>query len=95
MAEIKTVVGDYLHQAFDDTLVPNLLLISKRESGLEEELRKIVIVLLECAIHCEKREIFVQRILTLESDSQAALMHEIERVTEYYLDATLFANISI
>ena len=84
MAEIKGFVCEYLHQPFDDTLVPDLMVIAKREGGHEEELRKIVIVLLECAIHCEKRETFVQRILTLESGSQAALMREIEQVSLNY-----------
>ena len=84
LAEIKDYMTEYLHDPFDATLVPDLVPIAKRDSGQEEELKKIVILFLSCAVKCERRETFVKRILQMKKEAQAAIMQEIEQVSSLF-----------
>uniref|UniRef100_A0A4W6F956 Coiled-coil domain containing 88A n=1 Tax=Lates calcarifer TaxID=8187 RepID=A0A4W6F956_LATCA len=50
------------------------------EQGLEE-MKKLLLLLLGCAVQCEKKEEYIERIQTLDFDSKAAIASHIQEVT--------------
>ncbi|XP_062303817.1 girdin-like isoform X2 [Osmerus eperlanus] len=62
---------------------PNVLLLGKSphsEQGLEE-MKKVLLLLLGCAVQCEKKEEYIERIQTLDFDTKAAIAVHIQEVT--------------
>ncbi|XP_034546572.1 LOW QUALITY PROTEIN: girdin [Notolabrus celidotus] len=47
-----------------------------------EELRRLLLLLLGCAVQCEKREMFIQQIQSLDIETQAAIASCIQQVTQ-------------
>ncbi|XP_070693071.1 coiled-coil domain containing 88A [Pempheris klunzingeri] len=47
-----------------------------------EELRRILLLLLGCAVQCEKKETFIQQIQSLDIETQAAIASCIQQVTQ-------------
>ncbi|CAB1343770.1 unnamed protein product [Coregonus sp. 'balchen'] len=51
-----------------------------KEQGLEE-MKKLLLLLLGCAVQCEKKEEYIERIQTLDFDTKAAIASHIQEVT--------------
>ncbi|KAM8852578.1 girdin isoform 3-T3 [Synchiropus picturatus] len=63
--------------------LPNVLVLGRNplsEQGLEE-MKKLLLLLLGCAVQCEKKEEYIERIQTLDFDSKAAIASHIQEVT--------------
>uniref|UniRef100_A0A4W5QL80 Coiled-coil domain containing 88A n=1 Tax=Hucho hucho TaxID=62062 RepID=A0A4W5QL80_9TELE len=63
--------------------LPNVLVLGRNplsEQGLEE-MRKLLLLLLGCAVQCEKKEEYIERIQTLDFDTKAAIASHIQEVT--------------
>ncbi|CAG03335.1 unnamed protein product, partial [Tetraodon nigroviridis] len=62
---------------------PNVLLLGRSpycEQSLAE-LRKVLLLLLGCAVQCEKKEEYIERIQTLDFDTKAAIAVHIQELT--------------
>ncbi|XP_077055840.1 girdin isoform X9 [Siphateles boraxobius] len=62
---------------------PNVLLLGRNphcEEGLEE-IRKLLLLLLGCAVQCERKEEYIEKIQCLDFDTKAALAAHIQEVT--------------
>ncbi|XP_016328906.1 girdin-like isoform X1 [Sinocyclocheilus anshuiensis] len=63
---------------------PNVLLLGKNpvcEEGLEE-IRKLLLLLLGCAVQCERKEEYIEKIQSLHFDTKAAIAAHIQEVTQ-------------
>ncbi|XP_077189903.1 girdin isoform X4 [Paroedura picta] len=63
--------------------LPNVLIIGKNpfsEQGTEE-VKKLLLLLLGCAVQCQKKEEFIERIQSLDFDIRAAVAAHIQEVT--------------
>ncbi|KAK7807287.1 hypothetical protein U0070_016659, partial [Myodes glareolus] len=63
--------------------LPNILIIGKNpfsEQGTEE-VKKLLLLLLGCAVQCQKKEEFIERIQGLDFDTKAAVAAHIQEVT--------------
>ncbi|XP_059215244.1 girdin isoform X2 [Centropristis striata] len=63
--------------------LPNVLVLGRNplsEQGLEE-MKKLLLLLLGCAVQCEKKEDYIERIQTLDFDTKAAIASHIQEVT--------------
>uniref|UniRef100_A0A3P8XFG9 Calponin-homology (CH) domain-containing protein n=1 Tax=Esox lucius TaxID=8010 RepID=A0A3P8XFG9_ESOLU len=63
--------------------LPNVLVLGRNplsEQGLEE-MKKLLLLLLGCAVQCEKKEEYIERIQTLDFDTKAAIASHIQEVT--------------
>nr|XP_042698582.1 girdin isoform X6 [Chrysemys picta bellii] len=63
--------------------LPNVLIIGKNpfsEPGTEE-IKKLLLLLLGCAVQCQKKEEFIERIQGLDFDTRAAVAAHIQEVT--------------
>ncbi|XP_032508522.1 girdin isoform X3 [Phocoena sinus] len=63
--------------------LPNVLIIGKNpfsEQGTEE-VKKLLLLLLGCAVQCQKKEEFIERIQGLDFDTKAAVAAHIQEVT--------------
>ncbi|KAK7902091.1 hypothetical protein WMY93_018860 [Mugilogobius chulae] len=63
--------------------LPNVLTLGRTplsEQGLEE-MKKLLLLLLGCAVQCEKKEEYIERIQTLDFDTKAAIASHIQEVT--------------
>uniref|UniRef100_A0AAQ4PD90 HOOK N-terminal domain-containing protein n=1 Tax=Gasterosteus aculeatus aculeatus TaxID=481459 RepID=A0AAQ4PD90_GASAC len=63
--------------------LPNVLVLGRNplsEQGLEE-MKKLLLLLLGCAVQCEKKEEYIEGIQTLDFDSKAAIASHIQEVT--------------
>ncbi|KAK1333062.1 hypothetical protein QTO34_006595 [Cnephaeus nilssonii] len=63
--------------------LPNILIIGKTpfcEQGTEE-VKKLLLLLLGCAVQCQKKEEFIERIQGLDFDTKAAVAAHIQEVT--------------
>ncbi|KAG7464519.1 hypothetical protein MATL_G00166490 [Megalops atlanticus] len=47
-----------------------------------EELRRLLLLLLGCAVQCERKEVFIQQIQSLEIETQAAIATCIQEITQ-------------
>ncbi|NXC99165.1 GRDN protein, partial [Certhia brachydactyla] len=80
--QIKTYYQDTLQQLIMMSL-PNVLIIGKNpfsEPGTEE-VKKLLLLLLGCAVQCQKKEEFIERIQSLDFDTRAAVAAHIQEVT--------------
>uniref|UniRef100_A0A3Q1BF59 HOOK N-terminal domain-containing protein n=1 Tax=Amphiprion ocellaris TaxID=80972 RepID=A0A3Q1BF59_AMPOC len=63
--------------------LPNVLLLGKTpycEQSLDE-MKKLLLLLLGCAVQCEKKEEYIERIQTLDFDTKAAIAAHIQELT--------------
>ncbi|KAM6298373.1 girdin isoform 2-T2 [Aegotheles albertisi] len=80
--QIKTYYQENLQQLIMMSL-PNVLIIGKNpfsEPGTEE-VKKLLLLLLGCAVQCQKKEEFIERIQSLDFDTRAAVAAHIQEVT--------------
>ncbi|XP_061481737.1 girdin isoform X2 [Rhineura floridana] len=80
--QIKSYYQETLQQLIMMPL-PNVLIIGKNpfsEQGTEE-VRKLLLLLLGCAVQCQKKEEFIERIQSLDFDIRAAVAAHIQEVT--------------
>ncbi|XP_069624944.1 girdin isoform X2 [Ranitomeya imitator] len=80
--QIKSYYQESLQQLVMMTL-PNVLIIGKNpisEKGTEE-MKKMLLLLLGCAVQCERKEEFIDKIQDLDFDTKAAVAAHIQEVT--------------
>ncbi|KAM6939550.1 girdin-like [Xenentodon cancila] len=80
--QIKTYYLDNLRQLIMIPL-PDVLLLGKNpycEQSLDE-MKKLLLLLLGCAVQCEKKEEYIERIQTLDFDTKAAIAVHIQELT--------------
>uniref|UniRef100_A0A3Q2QCC0 Coiled-coil domain containing 88A n=1 Tax=Fundulus heteroclitus TaxID=8078 RepID=A0A3Q2QCC0_FUNHE len=80
--QIKAYYQEILQQLVMMPL-PNVLVLGRNplsEQGLEE-MRKMLLLLLGCAVQCEKKEEYIERIQTLDFDTKAEIASHIQEVT--------------
>ncbi|KAM5228113.1 girdin isoform 6-T6 [Ctenodactylus gundi] len=80
--QIKSYYQETLQQLIMMSL-PNVLIIGKNpfsEQGTEE-VKKLLLLLLGCAVQCQKKEEFIERIQGLDFDTKAAVAAHIQEVT--------------
>ncbi|XP_073409989.1 girdin isoform X2 [Dendrobates tinctorius] len=80
--QIKSFYQESLQQLVMMTL-PNVLVIGKNpisEKGTEE-MKKMLLLLLGCAVQCERKEEFIDKIQDLDFDTKAAVAAHIQEVT--------------
>nr|XP_038948819.1 girdin isoform X4 [Rattus norvegicus] len=80
--QIKFYYQDTLQQLIMMSL-PNILVIGKNpfsEQGTEE-VKKLLLLLLGCAVQCQKKEEFIEKIQGLDFDTKAAVAAHIQEVT--------------
>ncbi|XP_035493864.2 girdin-like isoform X4 [Scophthalmus maximus] len=80
--QIKSYYLDDLRQLILIPL-PNVLLLARTpycEQSLEE-MKKLLLLLLGCAVQCEKKEQYIERIQTLDFDTKAAIAAHIQELT--------------
>ncbi|KAM6392350.1 protein Daple isoform 2-T2 [Pluvialis apricaria] len=79
---IKTYYQEVLQQLIVMNL-PNVLMIGKDPlSGKSmDEIKKLLLLVLGCAVQCERKEEFIERIKQLDIDTQAAIVSHIQEVT--------------
>ncbi|KAM9290286.1 protein Daple [Cariama cristata] len=79
---IKTYYQEVLQQLIVMNL-PNVLLIGKDPlSGKSmDEIKKLLLLILGCAVQCERKEEFIERIKQLDIETQAAIVSHIQEVT--------------
>lgn len=79
---IKTYYQEVLQQLIVMNL-PNVLMIGKDPlSGKSmEEIKKLLLLVLGCAVQCERKEEFIERIKQLDIETQAAIVSHIQEVT--------------
>ncbi|NXD09727.1 GRDN protein, partial [Nothocercus nigrocapillus] len=80
--QIKTYYQETLQQLIMMSL-PNVLIIGKNpfsEPGTEE-IKKLLLLLLGCAVQCQKKEEIIDRIQGLDFDTRAAVAAHIQEVT--------------
>uniref|UniRef100_A0A8C9YG72 Coiled-coil domain containing 88A n=1 Tax=Sander lucioperca TaxID=283035 RepID=A0A8C9YG72_SANLU len=80
--QIKAYYQETLQQLVMMPL-PNVLVLGRNplsEQGLEE-MKKLLLLLLGCAVQCEKKEEYIECIQTLDFDTKAAIASHIQEVT--------------
>ncbi|XP_007936197.1 girdin [Orycteropus afer afer] len=80
--QIKVYYQETLQQLIMMSL-PNVLIIGKNpfsEQGTEE-VKKLLLLILGCAVQCQKKEEFIERIQGLDFDTKAAVAAHIQEVT--------------
>ncbi|NXT02356.1 DAPLE protein, partial [Jacana jacana] len=79
---IKTYYQEVLQQLIVMNL-PNVLMIGKDPlSGKSmDEIKKLLLLVLGCAVQCERKEEFIERIKQLDFETQAAIVSHIQEVT--------------
>uniref|UniRef100_A0A8C6GX33 Coiled-coil domain containing 88C n=1 Tax=Mus spicilegus TaxID=10103 RepID=A0A8C6GX33_MUSSI len=79
---IKTYYQEVLQQLIVMNL-PNVLMIGKDPlSGKSmEEIKKVLLLVLGCAVQCERKEEFIERIKQLDIETQAGIVAHIQEVT--------------
>ncbi|XP_058507130.1 girdin-like isoform X1 [Solea solea] len=80
--QIKAYYQESLQQLVMMPL-PNVLVLGRNplsEQGLDE-MKKLLLLLLGCAVQCEKKEEYIERIQTLDFHSKAAIASHIQEVT--------------
>ncbi|XP_034093581.1 LOW QUALITY PROTEIN: girdin-like [Gymnodraco acuticeps] len=79
-------IKDYYQETLQQLVMmplPNVLILGKNplsEQGLEE-VKKLLLLLLGCAVQCEKKEEYIECIQTLDFDTKAAIASHIQEVT--------------
>ncbi|XP_064007784.1 protein Daple isoform X2 [Pogoniulus pusillus] len=80
---IKTYYQEILQQLIVMNL-PNVLMIGKDPlSGKSmDEIKKLLLLVLGCAVQCERKQEFIERIKQLDIETQAAIVSHIQEVTQ-------------
>ncbi|XP_075470659.1 protein Daple isoform X2 [Ascaphus truei] len=80
---IKTYYQEFLQQLIVMNL-PDVLLLSKDPlSGKSmEELKKVLLLMLGCAVQCERKEEYIERIKQMDIETQAGIVSHIQEVTQ-------------
>ncbi|KAB0399368.1 hypothetical protein E2I00_017530, partial [Balaenoptera physalus] len=80
---IKTYYQEVLQQLIVMNL-PNVLMIGKDPlSGKSmEEIKKVLLLVLGCAVQCERKEEFIERIKQLDIETQAGIVAHIQEVSD-------------
>ncbi|XP_037536043.1 girdin [Nematolebias whitei] len=79
-------IKDYYQESLQQLVMmplPNVLVLGRSplsDQGLEET-KKLLLLLLGCAVQCEKKEEYIERIQTLDFDTKAAIASHIQEVT--------------
>ncbi|XP_066279304.1 girdin-like isoform X13 [Branchiostoma lanceolatum] len=83
MRHIKSYYQDVLQQLIVMKL-PDIIAIGKEPEGEQciHELRKILLLVLGCAVQCEKKEVFIEKIKELDLDVQHAMVGHIQEITD-------------
>ncbi|XP_077936479.1 uncharacterized protein LOC144383300 isoform X4 [Gasterosteus aculeatus] len=98
---IKTYYHDNLRQFIMIPLpylpLPNVLLLGRTPycEQSPEEMNKLLMLLLGCAVQCEEKEEYIERIQTLDFETKAAIaahIHEVTHSQEYVLDMQWFES---
>ncbi|XP_026070218.1 girdin-like isoform X2 [Carassius auratus] len=79
---IKSYYQETLHQLIMMP-PPSVLLLGRNpvcEEGLEE-IRNLLLLLLGCAVQCERKEEYIEKIQSLDFDTKAAIAAHIQKVT--------------
>nr|XP_021387618.1 protein Daple isoform X3 [Lonchura striata domestica] len=79
---IKTYYQEVLQQLIVMNL-PNVLMIGKDPlcGKSMDEIKKLLLLVLGCAVQCERKEEFIDRIKQLDIETQAAIVSHIQEVT--------------
>uniref|UniRef100_A0A3B3SCN6 Coiled-coil domain containing 88C n=1 Tax=Paramormyrops kingsleyae TaxID=1676925 RepID=A0A3B3SCN6_9TELE len=79
---IKSYYQENLQQLIVMNL-PNVLAISKDPLSAKsmEEMKRLLLLMLGCAVQCEQKEEFIEKIKSLEIETQAAIVTHIQEVT--------------
>ncbi|XP_065834817.1 protein Hook homolog 3-like [Oscarella lobularis] len=75
---IREYYEQILHQYIDDFSMPDLSSIGEKCD--EVQLGRLLQLVLGCAVHCEKKEEYIQRIMNLEESIQHAVMSAIQEL---------------
>ncbi|XP_063300058.1 girdin isoform X4 [Pelobates fuscus] len=80
--QIKSYYQESLQQLVMMTL-PNVLVIGKNPFSEQatEEVKKLLLLMLGCAVQCERKEEFIEKIQNLDFDTKAAVAAHIQEVT--------------
>ncbi|XP_068942101.1 protein Daple isoform X2 [Petaurus breviceps papuanus] len=80
---IKTYYQEVLQQLIVMNL-PNVLMIGKDPlSGKSmDEIKKVLLLVLGCAVQCERKEEFIEKIKQLDIETQAGIVAHIQEVTQ-------------
>ncbi|XP_043911229.1 girdin isoform X2 [Protopterus annectens] len=81
--QIKSYYQETLQQLIVMSL-PNILTLGRNplsEQGVEE-MKKMLLLLLGCAVQCEKKEEFIERIQSLDFETKASVASYIQEVTQ-------------
>jgi hypothetical protein len=78
LRDIKGFYDTELHELIDPGQLPNLMAIAKEAAA--GELEKLVLLLLACAVQCDRRDVLVGRIMGLDAEPQRVLMMLITQV---------------
>ncbi|KAM8878575.1 girdin isoform 2-T2 [Spinachia spinachia] len=80
--QIKTYYQDNLRQLIMIPL-PNVLLLGRTPYSEQspEQMNKLLLLLLGCAVQCEEKEEYIERIQTLDFETKAAIAAHIQEVT--------------
>ncbi|XP_035760678.1 girdin-like [Neolamprologus brichardi] len=80
--QIKSYYQECLQQLVMMPL-PDVLILGRNPLSAQglEEMKKLLLLLLGCAVQCEKKEEYIERIQTLDFDTKAAIASHIQEVT--------------
>ncbi|CAH1791258.1 unnamed protein product [Owenia fusiformis] len=83
MKNIKAYYQDVLQQYIVMRL-PNIVSISKEPDSVEslDELKKVLLLVLGCAVQCERKETIVEGIKELDVQTQHAIVENIKEITD-------------
>uniref|UniRef100_A0A3B3S1X2 Calponin-homology (CH) domain-containing protein n=1 Tax=Paramormyrops kingsleyae TaxID=1676925 RepID=A0A3B3S1X2_9TELE len=87
---IKTYYQECLQQLIVMNL-PNVLAIGKdplSEKAMEE-MKRLLLLILGCAVQCERKEEFIEKIKLLDIETQAAIVSHIQEVYECGTDSSV------
>ncbi|XP_061649674.1 protein Daple isoform X2 [Phyllopteryx taeniolatus] len=85
-----TLLTRHIRTYYQDTLqqlilmpLPNILCIARDPLSAKsmEELKRILLLILGCAVQCERKEEMIERIKLLDIETQAAIVSHIQEVT--------------
>ncbi|XP_063352876.1 protein Daple isoform X2 [Pelmatolapia mariae] len=90
-----TVLTRHIRTYYQDTLqqlivmpLPNILCVAKDPISAKsmEELKRLLLLILGCAVQCERKEEMIEKIKLLDIQTQAAIVSHIQEVTHNQLN---------
>ncbi|CAL8285050.1 unnamed protein product [Lota lota] len=90
-----TVLTRQIHNYYQETLrqlivmtLPNILCIAKDPLSAKsmEEMKRLLLLILGCAVQCERKEEMIEKIKLLDIQTQAAIVSHIQEVTHNQLN---------